>query len=359
MNEATGSIRSWQRLAGKTRSFLATFVPVALLSALIWFYADRISSKTGVEKLMLRVTAARNSDLLVQLVEPNPGENRVELEVTFSGPSGELELLRREIVGGRFAPEYVVKKDSLAPLVLDTREAVTSAMPRRFAAIAVAEASPAEIKVAVDKMITVPLPVRVLRGSIQTTDPAVTPATVNVELPRSAFESVRADERVVTVDIEERLRNRPEDQVIDEKFPIPQQPLGGHPIATEPDHVRVQLQFQKQYVTKEFKFARVQVRGPVDLLNAYDVSITLPNQQIAVVFRGPIDQIESLKPEDIVPYIILDEEDRTRTSTPFPREVRFSLPERARNVIVEEQPHVDFQLVEKEAAEAAIPVPAR
>ena len=170
-------------------------------------------------------------------------------------------------------------------------------------------------------------------------------------LPKSSYQNLYDTERFIGVDVENELRNKVEDRAIDEEFALPQV-VQGQSVVTDTTRVRIQLRIQRQFQTKSFDLARIEVMSSAELLAKYRVDIRDP--QITVALKGPTELINNLKPQQILAYIVLEPEDIRPGATYFPREVQFRFPEGFEGIKPDEKtasrPKVDFKLVELQAA---------
>jgi hypothetical protein len=336
-------------LSEKIKKTIRPVSTTVVLSCLVWMYADQITTEPTVELVPLQVTSQSVSQFTVELQEPASGQ----LQVTFSGPRADLEMLKRDLGTGKFKPVYSVKETEVKEenLVKDAAEIINAYLRKDYPTISVQETKPAQIKIFVDQMVTVTMPIRVTSGITKTTTPVITPREVKVTLSKASLDTLNPTERFIVVDIENELRNKVEDRAIDEDFAIPQAILG-QSIVTTPTRVRINLRIQRQFLTKTFDLSRIEVMGPAELLAKYRVDIRDP--QITVALKGPTEQINNLNPKNILAFIILEPEDIRPGGAFFPRQVQFKFPEGFEGIKPDEKtarrPEVDFKLVELQAA---------
>lgn len=321
-----------------------------VLSCLIWMYADQITTEPTVELVSLQVLSQAVSEYTVDLQSPPDGQ----FQVTFVGPRADLEKLKRDIGKGEFKPVYYVPKEEVKTdtVVKDAAEIFNTFLRKDYPTVVAQEVKPAQIKIFVDQMITVTMPVRVTTGITKTTNPVITPHEVKVTLPKSSNDNLYPTERFIVVDIENELRNKVEDRAIDEDFALPQV-VQGQSVVTNPTRVRINLRIQRQFQTKMVNLSRVEVMGPAELLAKYRVDIKDP--MITVALKGPTELINNLKPQNILAYILLEPEDvRPGPMTWYPQDVHFQFPDGFEAIKVDEKtarrPRVDFKLVELQAA---------
>jgi len=305
---------------------VTTFLTVALLTCLIWIYADHITTTSVTRTVRLRVDRPRGSPLIPKLVTANAeGTGLLTLQVTFSGPKVQLEQLGRELDNRDNELVYYVRMDdpNAETLIKDTRSTIEELLGRQFAAVSVIQADPQQMEIAIDRLITVPLPIRVDTGTIETTEPVYTPREAKVTIARSVFKNLPEDKKAVVVNIEDKLQNWRGERVIEEKFVLDQE-LAGNPITTDPTYVAVSLQIKRRYQPKELELP-VHILAAPDLLAKYIVRIK--EEKIKVTLMGPADVMEDeekLK-KDVRAFIYVNYDDKDRKW--FPRDVQFDLPE--------------------------------
>lgn len=341
------------------RQFVGKLVRVVLLACMVWIFADQITTQTITKSLRLKIDAAAGADLIPTLTEPNAGGSYLDLKVQLSGPRGQLERLQEELSNMNHELVYRVQTDGgdVETLIENTGTLIEKLLPAQFSAVSVTVDQPRQIRIALDRLITEPMPVKVDTGTIETTEPVFSPREVNVRIARSVFRQLPQDNRVVIVDIEDKLRGRSDDEIVDEQFSLPQQ-VAGRSVTTDPSYVTVKLQIKRRYDRRELEYShsQVQVRAPVDLMTKYSVDIK--DQNIKVVLYGPAEIMsdeENLK-RQVVPFIsVRYDEAPDELSDWFPRDVEFDLPE---GVSVDSnapaRPSVLFKL---EARPAAVEVP--
>ncbi len=328
----------------RVRPIGTTFV----LSCLIWIYADQINSESRTELITLQVSSQSGSKMDVQLQEPATGQ----LQVTFTGPHEQLNQLRLDLSSGKFKPVYYVQPEEAKGevLVKDGADVINTLLRKNYSACSVVESRPAQIKIFIDQLTTVKMPVYVTTGTTKTTTPVVKPSQIDVTLSQSFFQSLSDSDKFIVVDIENELQGKAVERVVDEEFPLPQV-LMGQPVVTEPTRVRIQLQIQQQFSTTNLVIQRVQVLGPDDLLSKYRVDMR--EQKITVELQGPEELIKNLKPQDIIAYLALEPEDMYRQwNTYFARQLKFLLPEgiKLNTEKMTRPPEVDFKLIDQSIA---------
>ena len=322
-----------------------------ILSCLVWMYADQINNESVVEFVSLQISPQSGSDLIVELQDPPTGQ----FQVTFSGPHAEVENLRKDLGTGKFKPLYYVQPEDVKSesLIKSSAEVIGSFLRKDYKTISVQDVKPAQLKIYVDKLITVPMPVTVSTGATKTTRAVVTPGEVKVTLSSQAYNSLNDVEKFIVIDIENELRNKPENLELNEDFPLPQVVLG-QPVTTDPTRVNIQLRVQQQFKTTTLQITKINRMIPGDLESKYRVDIR--NESISVELKGPAELIDNLDPKKITAYITIDKADILDRTEYFPRDVQFILPKgiQLNTDKMTLTPKVDFKLVELQSQAPSI-----
>lgn len=323
-------------------------------------YADQINLTTLTELVTVQVMPQPGTDLIVEPQEPSSGQ----FTVTFTGRRSDLEDFRQDLVSGKFKPVYYVKKDEAKGETLTKdgvemmnlllhQETGSSGARKSYPAITVQEIKPDQMKIFIDRHVTVKMPVVVNTGLTKTTAPVVTPASVDVTIPASVLQGLYPTEKIIRLDMENVLRGRIEDREFDEEVPVTGLVMG-QKVETQPAKVRVKLRIVKQFKTRPFELSQIQILGPSSLLAKYRVEIRDP--RVTVTLKGPAELIDALKPQSIVGYVKLYPEDMSRPwTTVFPRPVQLEPIEGERIKLDPDSPPptVDIKLVELHEAAPA------
>jgi hypothetical protein len=299
----------------RIRTSLTTLISAALLSCLIWIYADQITTESARRTLRVKFKAA-TPDLIITSPETQ------QFELTIAGSHAQLEKLRKKLEDLKSQLSYEVKSDdpTAAAVVKDGREIVEEIL-RPYGVFSVSEVSPAKVEIGVDRYIEVSLPVKVETGLVQTTEPVVAPPSVKVRLAKSFFEQLDINERVIKLDLKNELSSRQEKDDINEDFSLPQM-LNNQRISTDPARVRVRLRITRQMLGQTFPSVSVGLICLPEMMGTYKVEIA--PREVVVAVLGPADQIPTLTPQDIKAFVRVEPDDVERG--PFPRDVEFVLP---------------------------------
>ncbi len=325
----------------KAKQSAWTFLMVAALTALIWIYADQATTKSIIENLSVQVTAPSGSDLILT-------PNKVQFAVTLKGPRARLEDIKNNLRAGRVDLRYYVDpSEAQGPqLTKSAREVLNQLIRQRDPSISVTGVEPETLRIAVDRYVTVAVPIKVITGSIKTTEPEPALREIEVKLTESALDTLSSEQLYASVDIEAQLKDRLENQIvdIDEEFPI-EQTIAGHSVKTDPPRVKVHLTIEELYdnITLEL---RIEVMCLPELLKKYRPiyggSIPTDRPVVLANFRGPKELIDVLKSADIKAFTRIEAEDIGRLM--YPKDVEFHGLPQGITVDMSEPPKVDFKL---------------
>ena len=314
---------------------------VAALTALIWIYADQATTESITENLSVQVTAPSGSDLILT-------PNKVQFEVTLKGPRARLQDMKDHLRAGRVDLRYYVDpSEAQGPqLTKSAREVLNQLIRQRDPVIRVTSVDPETLTIAVDRYVTVAVPVKVITGSIKTTEPEPALREIEVKLVESALDTLSAEQLFAEVNIEDQLKDRLENQIvdIDEEFPI-EQTIAGYSVKTDPTRVKVRLTIEELYDNTTLEL-HIEVMCLPELLKKYRPiyggSIPTDRPVVRVNFRGPKDLIDVLKPADVKAFISIDAHDIGRSM--YPKDVQFHGLPQGVTVDMPEPPKMHFKL---------------
>lgn len=310
-------------MIGIKRKSIRTFFSVAVLSCLIWFYADQVTTDFTTEMIKVSIKPMQDASIIIRSIEPSDGT----VEVTFAGPRAQLERLKSDIRAGKFNPVYYLQVEDKGPdeeYLLSVEDIVSDYLVRQHKAVTVKSATPSQIRIKVDTIIAVKMPVKVITGAIEVSEVSIVPDTLTVRLPRTFYTTLADSQRFIPVDIGHKIADKLEQEEFSMDVEVPQKLLG-QAVEVEPSRVRIRLKIEHHYVRREFK-RPIYILWPVGMENKYTVE--LRDKDVNVPIICPKNRVDTLKPEKIIPYIELTEEDVVNLpETFFPRRLSFILPE--------------------------------
>jgi hypothetical protein len=341
--------------------FARTLMWVAPLTVLIWVYAEREQIAT-VSDVSLQVTAHTNGPRQVATIT-KPADRLIV--VTLEGPRVRLDSLRDQLSAGGLASQLTIEMPPdgpVGPVTRGTADELNKVALFRSAGVKVTSASPPQITIAVDQLVT--------RDLVVTADPTAAnfdsipifdPPVVRVTGPQSVLE------RYSEVDVAGR--------------PILRADLANVPeIRTPGEHTVAEVSLLRPEVFRSasdpglFTFSPDRVRATFRIRQA-DVSYTIPSIPVFplaaatfldeyraeyeptitnVVVRGRPDLIAALRNETLEkkPKAILE---ITRDDLPAGRtrvrRLRFDLPEGLTVSPEDQLREIEFTLVARNRPE--------
>jgi hypothetical protein len=326
---------------------IRTFITVASITVLIWFYADQAStlSDSLVVPLVLRPPA--RGDWTVA----DPNSTRVRVKATFAGPARSIRQLQDDVRDDRFSLVYVVEADPPSgPYRIELTSRLNALEEVRRMGLTITYVDPPELTLLVDRFETIEMPVVVQADSFKLVQTTVTPPTVKVRLPESQLRKVKKPE--IIAPIEPLIR----DQLRSGEFK-PGQPIELNDVLLSPlagvdqarfftDRVSVTVLVEYRDQSKSLRSVYVRFDLSQDQWKKYDLEVK-NNADLAleIKVKGPSDVIASLTPQDVRAYVEISTSDVIKTEGWLTRPVNFVMPPGV--VLDQTAPQVQFRLVER------------
>jgi YbbR domain-containing protein len=191
----------------ETWSIVKAAVIALIVAMLIWIWAEGESlTRRQTDSVEVRFPADPDSDLVIRPDDPNwNGSVRITLEGSVRRVDRAINAIGNEIRLAAALEGMPTKPAVQVPLRL--RDLISKLPALADAAGVVAEVSPAEVLVTVERMVTRTMPVRVELASPAPLDgqPVVTPPTVDVRLSEALAAELPADAAVVATVTEEQM----------------------------------------------------------------------------------------------------------------------------------------------------------
>lgn len=323
---------------------LAIVLPITLL---VWYMAD-LASLIPAEGIRFELKIAHDPSLAVDLLEPNPPVFRLEVR----GSTREISALRSLTfdraypVEWQLPPDYKRGRDEIVDEKLQAIFASVDAVRSR--GVLVDKVAPRKLVISVDEVESVELPVQVRSGAVRISEIRVEPPQVRASLRRSELEQLPPEQRVVYVDLEERLAGssapetrRFEGVLVDTK-------VGGFVARRiEPPAVNVSLRIEGRQVTRRIEGVPVVLEGSPQLWQHFAADIRDQNEwliQIEVV--GEPYAVEKLRPADVRAFVRATPEDAATDGEFRTAEVVVLLPPGL--TLAGPPPVVQYRLVQRE-----------
>lgn len=338
---------------------LRTFFWVAVVTVLVWVYADMEFTDSEDFRARIRLTTGKSTEYV--LLGP---DQPVEINFVLQGNRRALEGIREDLndrgleiaydVSPKFGPD-----DEVIPVEQILQESL--ALPER--GVTFQSTSPNMIPLEIDRLIVVgPLVVQAeWRGAVLAAPPTVEPASVEVRVAESRWEEIvrkipDEDRRVLRTRAVDLSREQTGELVAREVEIIPS--LTGVPVQPQVERVRLTFRVEQQTDTKTLTVL-VGVLEPAtwtleDVWQTYDLEWkTQFEWRKEIRVSGSRTDLQRLRPEDIHAYVTLREEDKQGSW--WKGTVHVRLPEDLDVELVGPAPEVTYRLVPRQTPPESAP----
>jgi len=354
------SLRWW--LVGARNLFF-----VALVTLLIWVYADMDVAEDRSFHATVVLTTGRSQD--VELLTPG------EINVKFSlrGTRRGLRSFQEQLDQARGKVEYNVAMDyppgsnsvSLENLLNQ------SGLLNRLS-LSLISAAPSNISFTLDKRVTEKAVVKLdYTGAKLSAKPIIEPSQVTVHIARIDLDNLRKlfpqdfpDGKTITLKTRQLdLAGVATGQSITQQVEVIP-PATNFPVKLKPNKVSVTFQIYHRTDTKTLT-VNVQTVTPSSWPETdgtwrdYCLTKKDPGQwRRQITVSGARKDIEKLKQEDVVAYVVLTERDKAPVASWLMRTVQVRFPDGMDIELLGEPLTVSFRLTKRQPAGAASPTPA-
>lgn len=348
----------WRLMAG-ARNLLW----VALITVLIWVYADMESTSEQEFHATLRLTTGKSQNLM--LLGGNGAPSDIPLTFSLRGTHNGLQAFQdwlrdRGSVLTYDVSDYTPSKTPISERAATVLSRVADLTKR---GLTLASAEPAAVGFRLDKRIrrdNIPVDFKPIGGKLAGLA-TIKPSRVSISLSESAWSEIEklpedqrklwakpVDLKTLPLDKPFMVEVIPSIVVQADKPPIHVDP--------DPDSVQVEVQVQEMVQTRLFKITP-RILLPVNWTEDETWSeyrlVRSPTDKTwtrEITVRGPKADIDGLKPEDIDAYVMLGEDDKKPVASFPPREVTVRFPPNVNVEIVGEKPTVSFKLEKRNAS---------
>lgn len=237
-----------------------------VLTLLIWTTAHQLVSETAEIEVIIRPAPTGGGAVRVE-TDP-PGLDHFRLTVT--GPKRVVDRVRDLVRARELPPLSVTVPDHLeGPQTVDMHEALSRAHDQLLG-LRIDKVDPPEVKVIIDHLQTVTMPVHLDGGLLECdVPPQAEPAEVAVTLPSSVLDRLAV--RRVPLAVEGLLRDKPEGEPLE----IPGVPLaaklGGAQVSIDPPTVTVRATLRKRSKTGTIMAVPITIQASVETFNRFRV----------------------------------------------------------------------------------------
>ena len=313
------------------------------LTLLIWFVADQLQRTESDITVTLRIPNTAGPE---RVVHCTAGE-RIPVSVRLSGSNKGMQNLanaspldiRLDLSG---VPEGAGS--------LDLKQELTRLGHPHLAPFTIISCDPPSVGIIVDVNTTELFPVVLDSGGLVfDVEPTATPMTVEVTLTRNSLASLGADERRITIKLEDFFRDKPPGYLVKEEVPLPST-IRGVSVSTNPDKITVRATLKEQKLTERLQTVPIGfLFTTLEMQDAYRVEMRDANTLLTqtIVVRGPVDVVAALRDRAIKVQgeIVMTSADEAQAGQFVARRPVFNLP--AGVELVDEVREIEFRLVKR------------
>jgi len=339
---------------------LRNFLFVAIVSLLIWVYADMdvTEDKDFRATILLTLNDARDLVLLT--------ENRTEAVFELRGTRSVLGLFQRELdEAGSQIPYDVSVGYGPGVKTVRTEDILNRALGLSRRGLSLLSASPTQISFTLDQRVRRAAKVELdATGAKLVGEPKIEPDTISVRLAKSDLDAMNLPEgepiRLKTRRLD--LRTVPAGRPYTTELDVLPPPNTRHPVILDVKTVKATLQIDQRTDQKTLRVA-VQVLFPYtwtedDTWQEYLLVKKDPLEwQPQITVQGAKTDVESLKPEDVDAHVTLSEADKTPVGSWLPGHVTVNFPPGKDLQLLGPPPTVNFKLEKRPASPPAPPTP--
>lgn len=324
---------------------MRTILAVAALTIAIWVWADLEQTVKDEADVPVVVSTPTHSDYRVRDVSPK------RVRVTFRGPSGQIAELRNN--DEKMACQILLADAQLKSGTLTVRAAEGFRHWDGFR-VSVSEVEPAEIRAELARQVTIKVPVRVQVTDATLREPAkAEPAEVDATVAEADLAALPEARRYALVSLS--LTKIPENQQVERDVVLEKRLGGADGIEATflPASVRVTAYLESPVIKTSLGKFTLTVAGPPEKLNRYQVVFAEDAERwVDLTVQGPRPEVEKLvqQPQSVRVELVLTADTEPVVVAWIPgHPVVLGLPPSVK--LVGELPAVNFNLVEKKAAE--------
>jgi len=261
----------------------------ALVTLLIWTTADQLLSDAVETRVSVRAAPGADSSMIVETDPPGVTTFLVRLV----GPRRIVEQVRRDGL-----PQVTLRVPELAngSYPIDVRQKLSD-YPEQFHGLRIDAVTPASLKVVIDHLVTVTVPVSVEPGDLQyEVPPTAEPDEVEATLSQRALEQIPPSDRRVLVNAPEVLQDKPSGvaQVIPGVPVVPR--VAGVSARVVPNTVTLYATVREQSKTATIAAVPIHVATSFDVFSRFRI-VTRDGSTLvtrAITVRGPPDVVDRL-----------------------------------------------------------------
>ncbi|MDY6913742.1 MAG: hypothetical protein SVT52_04715 [Planctomycetota bacterium] len=330
---------------------------VAVISILIWIYADIEKSETWDYSAKIRLNTEQAGNLMLLSEDNKAGVTFKEVDVTFkvAGSSSNLYEFGRWLKSKAAILEHDVSVygPSETPHVIRAEQVLQRAGGLEKFGLTVNTISPSVIEVKLDRRIRVSdIPVQFdYIGATLDADPVVSPQQVDIFVAESLWKIIqKLTDKPVLKTRQVDLRNEQTDKPLEV---IPS--IAGVAVEPETKTVQVAVRISQRIDTKSLRVAVGVVTpagwGEDGTWAEYALVRKDPLEwRPQITVRGTKKDLDQLRPEDIQAHVVLGDEDKKPVASWLERKVVIRFREQLKLELVGGNPTVKFKLQKRSPA---------
>lgn len=323
---------------------------VAPLTVAVWYLADQ-ATQVEADNVSIGLQPVSDPNFVTSIIAPQPAVFNVDLR----GAKRSVDALMDNARDGRVTLNWQVSERSTGPHTLSVAGILDNHPRMRELGLVMREVEPAEIQFDVDVLIRRTVPVEADTGEILTGDPQITPATIEVTLPRQAWDALAEDQRKIRVPLATRLADvAPGATATLREVPV-QRTLGGVPLV-QVSQPTVDVVVDVVALTQEFELSNIKVDMLMPIgfhreLQQSNLELEIVDQQEWLLsetkFRSEDRERAKLEAEDVRAWVRLTDALLANPNIERTLTVQFSLPPGV--TLTSPPPQVRVRIVQKGA----------
>lgn len=323
-----------------------TFLWVAVVTLLVWIYADLYFTDSRDISAVLRIRC--NQENLV-LTSPQ----NVPLTIRVKGNRYAIDSFVDRLGRSSGLSVYEAGRLGKGTHVKNVTDILDNMSDFRGSGLQIILAQPEDVEIKIDELRSISVPVKLSSsGGDLAGTPSLVPDHITVRAPAGALKDLDPAKLVIyTQNLD--LRNEPTDKDITRQLSL-EQPDNIPGAQLSDKAVAVTFRLQKEAPARKDFTVNIQVQSPRsweedDTWSRYKLEIKNPlewtNRPVTVV--GPRSELDKLRPQDLNAFILLKEDDKSKVESWLPGQVQVTLPPGLDVRLAEPLAPVEYKLIKR------------
>ncbi|MCC6361045.1 MAG: TIGR00159 family protein [Phycisphaerales bacterium] len=319
LNQAPASIVPFAALRSYTdfKRFIRRAAVVLPLTLVVWFLADQ-ASMIRLDGVAVELSIRQLPNVQRDIIDPAPAVFRLEVR----GSTREIEALRARSGDAPLKVEWTDQTRYLTPGTFrlansELMRLLESTPELRGRGVSIEKVEPDSLRLGVDEVVAATLPLRAETGTNRVEGVVFEPAEARVWMRKRDFDRVDAAQRFASVWVADQLSEVAHDAPISiDRAAIGPAVAGAPILRVEPAEVRVTLRVIGAISRKQLQSLTVRVLTTPGFLSRFAVELEdAPDWLIDIEVEGDRLQVDSLKADDVLVYVVPVEEPTSADST--------------------------------------------